>query len=78
MGDLEQLATLSDEAVVARIRAGDAALFEILMRRHNARIFRAVRAIVKTADEAEDVMQEASTRSPTSAASRVARPCPRG
>jgi RNA polymerase sigma-70 factor (ECF subfamily) len=54
-----ELGDLSDEAVVDRIRAGDAALFEILMRRHNARVFRAVRSIVKTADEAEDVMQEA-------------------
>ncbi|NUP12708.1 MAG: RNA polymerase sigma factor [Polyangiaceae bacterium] len=51
--------TLTDEAVVERVRAGDVALFEILMRRHNQRIFRAARAIVKNDDLAEEVMQEA-------------------
>jgi RNA polymerase sigma-70 factor (ECF subfamily) len=49
----------SDEEIVNLIRGGDTALFELIMRRHNARVFRVVRAIVKTADEAEDVMQEA-------------------
>lgn len=51
--------TLSDEEVVDRIRAGDRPLFEILMRRHNRRVFRAARAIVRSDDVAEDVMQEA-------------------
>ena len=50
---------LSDEEVVARIVAGDSALFEILMRRHNQRIYRAVRAILGSDDEVEDVMQQA-------------------
>lgn len=49
---------LSDEEVVERVRAGDRALFEVLMRRHNQRVFRAARSIVRTDDEAEDVMQE--------------------
>lgn len=48
-----------DLQVVARVLAGEAALFELLMRRHNQRLFRAARAIVKDDDEAEDVMQEA-------------------
>ena len=51
--------SLSDEQVVARVVAGDAAIFEVLMRRHNERIYRAARAIVKDASEAEDVMQQA-------------------
>src|SRR5690242_2948389 len=51
--------TLSDEELVARIRGGEAQLFELLMRRHNAQIYRAARAIVKDELEAEDVMQEA-------------------
>jgi len=53
---------LSDEAVVARVRAGESWCFEILMRRHNRRVFRTVRAILKRDDEAEDVMQDAYVR----------------
>jgi RNA polymerase sigma-70 factor (ECF subfamily) len=53
---------LSDEAVIARIRQGEHGCFEILMRRHNRRVFRATRAILRRDDEAEDVMQEAYVR----------------
>jgi RNA polymerase sigma-70 factor (ECF subfamily) len=49
----------SDEEVVARVRAGDTARFEILMRRYNQRLFRAARSIIKSDAEAEDVIQEA-------------------
>jgi len=49
----------SDEAILARLALGETALFEVLMRRHNQRLFRAARAIVRNDDEAEDVMQEA-------------------
>ncbi|MBV8517869.1 MAG: RNA polymerase sigma factor [Acidobacteria bacterium] len=49
----------SDEELVARIVAGDAALFEILMRRYNQRVYRAVRAVLRGDDEVEDVMQQA-------------------
>jgi len=52
-------APLPDEEVVRRIRGGEAALFEILMRRYNRRLFRVARAILKDDDEAEDVMQQA-------------------
>jgi RNA polymerase sigma-70 factor, ECF subfamily len=51
--------SLSDEDVVRRILAGETALFEILMRRHNEKVYRAARAIVRDEREAEDVMQEA-------------------
>ena len=54
--------TLSDEEIVARVLAGDVDLFEVLMRRHNQRVFRAARAIVRDDAEAEDVMQEAYVR----------------
>jgi len=54
--------TLSDEDIVARIRAGELDQFELLMRRHNTRVFRAARAIVRDASEAEDVMQDAYVR----------------
>lgn len=51
-----------DEEIVERVLAGDGPLFEILMRRHNQRIYRIVRSIVKDESEAEDVMQEAYVR----------------
>ncbi|HET9703099.1 MAG TPA: RNA polymerase sigma factor [Vicinamibacterales bacterium] len=50
---------LSDEAIVERVRAGDAALYEILVRRHNQRLYRAVRAILRHDEQVEDVMQQA-------------------
>ncbi|HWA70959.1 MAG TPA: RNA polymerase sigma factor [Polyangiaceae bacterium] len=51
-----------DDEVVARVRGGDLLAFEILMRRHNRTIFRAARAILRSDDEAEDVMQHAYLR----------------
>src|SRR5215831_6179516 len=48
-----------DEDIVRRILAGETPLFEVLMRRHNERVYRAARAIVRDEREAEDVMQEA-------------------
>ncbi len=59
---LGNLTELADEEVVAQVRAGNAALFEILMRRHNQRVYRAARAILGNDTEAEDVMQEAYVR----------------
>jgi RNA polymerase sigma-70 factor, ECF subfamily len=52
-------ATLTDDEIVARVLDGDTALFEVLMRRHNERVYRAARAIVRDEREAEDVMQQA-------------------
>jgi RNA polymerase sigma-70 factor (ECF subfamily) len=52
-------AALTDEAIVERVLAGDTPLFEVLMRRHNQRLYRAARAILRDDREAEDVMQEA-------------------
>ena len=52
-------ATLSDADVVARVRAGERALFEVLVRRHDRRVYRAVRAILRDEDEVEDAMQQA-------------------
>lgn len=53
---------LPDDVLVARVRSGDNAVFEILMRRHNRTLFRATRAILRSDDEAEDVMQHAYLR----------------
>ena len=55
-------ASLTDEEIVARVRAGEPQLFELIMRRHNQRVFRAARAILRDADEAEDVMQDVYVR----------------
>jgi RNA polymerase sigma-70 factor, ECF subfamily len=49
----------SDEEIVRLVVAGDATRFEILMRRHNQRIYRAVRAVLRSDEEVEDVMQQA-------------------
>jgi len=59
------LTALSDEEVVARIRTGEGALFEILMRRYNQRLFRVALGILGNAGEAEDVMQDAYVRAYT-------------
>jgi RNA polymerase sigma-70 factor (ECF subfamily) len=49
----------TDEEVVQLVLGGNTALFELLMRRHNERLYRAARAITKDDREAEDVMQQA-------------------
>lgn len=56
---LDQWTALGDDDIVDRVVAGQTALFELLMRRHNERIYRAARAIVRDEAEAEDVMQQA-------------------
>ena len=58
-GTSPAVATLSDSDIVRRVRAGESALFETLMRRHNQRVYRTVRAVVKGEAEVEDVMQQA-------------------
>lgn len=50
---------LTDEEIVRRVRAGEKPLFELLMRRHNSRIYRTVFAILRDETDAEDVMQQA-------------------
>lgn len=50
---------MSDEELVRQIREGNTALFEILMRRYNTRLYRVARSILRDDAEAEDVMQQA-------------------
>ncbi|HET7133037.1 MAG TPA: RNA polymerase sigma factor, partial [Gammaproteobacteria bacterium] len=52
-------ASLDDTEIVARVVAGDAALFELVMRRYNRMLFRLARSIVREDDEARDVVQAA-------------------
>jgi len=56
---LAPAAALPDGEIVKRVREGEPALFEILMRRYNQRLYRAARAVVKDETEVEDVMQQA-------------------
>lgn len=48
----------SDSELVARVLAGDRCEFEILVRRHNQRLYRAARAITHSDVDAEDVLQQ--------------------
>lgn len=56
---LLRAADWTDEEVVARVLAGEPALFEVLMRRHNQQIYRVARAILRDEDEVDDVLQDA-------------------
>jgi RNA polymerase sigma-70 factor (ECF subfamily) len=51
--------SLTDDEVVRRVKAGETALFELIMRRYNQRLYRVARAILRDDGEAEDVMQQA-------------------
>ena len=50
---------LSDADVVRRVLGGEGALFEVLMRRYNQRVFRAIRSVLRGDHESEDAMQQA-------------------
>ncbi|HEY2514260.1 MAG TPA: sigma factor, partial [Polyangiaceae bacterium] len=60
--EVAKATSATDEEIVARVRAGERALFEHVMRRYNQRVYRAARAILRDDHEAEDVMQEAYVR----------------
>ena len=49
----------SDPEIVRRVRAGETALFELLMRRHNQRVYRVARAVLRAEGDVEEVMQQA-------------------
>jgi RNA polymerase sigma-70 factor (ECF subfamily) len=53
---------ISDDEVVERVRGGEVALYEIVMRRYNQRVYRVARSILGDDAEAEDVMQDAYVR----------------
>jgi RNA polymerase sigma-70 factor (ECF subfamily) len=48
-----------DDAVIEQVLAGNTAIFELLMRRYNERLYRAVRSIIRDEREVEEVMQQA-------------------
>jgi RNA polymerase sigma-70 factor (ECF subfamily) len=49
----------TDEELARRVVRGETALFEVLLRRHDQRVYRTCRAILRDEDEAEDAMQQA-------------------
>src|SRR5438067_168255 len=52
----------TDEDVIQRVLKGDKALYEIIMRRYDQRLYRITRAILRNEDESKDVMQETYVR----------------
>jgi len=54
----DALAALPDEEVVRRVLGGEPALFEVLMRRYNQRVYRAIRSVHRDDRECEDAMQQ--------------------
>ncbi len=56
------LLELNDEEAVSRVLEGETALFEVIMRRYNQRLYRVTRAILRNDGEAEDVIQDAYVR----------------
>lgn len=54
----ESVAGVPDEELVERARHGDRLAFELLMRRNNRRVYRAVRTVLRDAADVEEVMQQ--------------------
>jgi RNA polymerase sigma-70 factor, ECF subfamily len=51
-----------DSKLVRRARARDDTAFRTIMERHNRRLYRIARSILRNDSEAEDAVQEASAR----------------
>ena len=49
---------VSDVQLAARVAAADGAAFELLMRRHNRRLYRIALSVLRDAADAEDALQE--------------------
>jgi RNA polymerase sigma-70 factor (ECF subfamily) len=49
---------IADAELAARIASGDGAAFELLMRRHNRRLYRIARSVLRNGADAEDALQE--------------------
>jgi RNA polymerase sigma factor (sigma-70 family) len=49
---------LPDSAVVSRILSGEKVLFELLLRRHNQKLYRVIRSYLRDHQDIEDTMQE--------------------
>jgi RNA polymerase sigma-70 factor (ECF subfamily) len=58
-GSAVPLSAVDDSELAGRVARHDHAAFEALMRRHNSRLFRVARAILRDDTEAEDALQDA-------------------
>jgi RNA polymerase sigma-70 factor (ECF subfamily) len=56
------LSDLPDDQLVQLVRAKDLLAFEALMRRHNRRLFRIARSVLRDGDTAQDAVQETYLR----------------
>src|SRR5689334_10081231 len=50
---------ISDEQIVSRVLAGERDIYEVIVRRHNVKLYRVAKGILKDDEEIQDVMQEA-------------------
>lgn len=50
---------LSDDEIVARVLTGETALYELIMRRYNQRVYRTIRSVIRDEGDVEDAMQQA-------------------
>src|SRR5690606_26324883 len=60
--DRQVLDQLPDAEVVRRVCSGEPALYELIMRRYNRRLFRLARSILRSDADAEDAVQDAYVR----------------
>lgn len=49
--------TLSESSIIKRILSGEKELYEILLRRHNQKLYRVIRSYISDTAEIEDIMQ---------------------
>jgi RNA polymerase sigma-70 factor (ECF subfamily) len=59
---MEHCGELTDNELVGRVLGGESYLYELLMRRHNQRLFRVIRSVIADDLESEDVLQDAWVR----------------
>jgi RNA polymerase sigma-70 factor (ECF subfamily) len=67
--DRSRFLQLDDSELVEQARSGHEFAFRVIMERHNRRLYRVARALLKDETEAEDVVQEAYLRAFTALAS---------
>ena len=61
-GNWRSLSDLTDDRLVELVRERNLVAFEALMRRHNRRLFRVTRSVLRDADYAQDAVQETYLR----------------
>lgn len=50
---------ITDEQIVSRVLGGEKEIYEVIVRRHNHKLYRIARGILKDEDEIQDAMQDA-------------------